>query len=67
MGIKFINSLLSLFSISSRKRTITMPDSSVKYVSLNSSGSPTSKDFGVDIFTMVPKNSDKAVAEDPII
>ncbi len=66
-GMMFMNSLFNFPSISNRKRTTTMPSFSVKYVFLNSSGSPISKDLGVDIFTIVPKNSESAVADAPII
>ena len=67
IDMMFMNSLFSLSSISSRKRTTTIPSSSGKYFSLKASGSPTSKDCGVEILTVVPRNSDKAVAEAPII
>ncbi len=67
VDIIFINSLLSFSSISSRKRTTTIPSSSGKYFSLNSSGSPMSNDLGVEMLTGNPKNSDNAVAEAPII
>ena len=66
-GMIFINSLFNLSSISKLKRTITIPASSEKYLSLKSSGSPISKEIGVEILTMVPRNSDRAVAEAPII
>ena len=62
------NSLLSMFSMLSMKRTTTSVSSSLPKCSfLNRSISFSSKDWGVEMFTGYPRKSDRAVEAAPII
>ena len=61
------NSLLSSSPISKENRTTTSCLSSEKYLSLKTFSFAISKETGVEISTLYPRNSESAVAEDPII
>ena len=63
----FRNSLSSFPSISREKRTTTILTPEVKYFSLKLFSLSIGKETGVDMFTGFPRNSESAVAEDPII
>jgi hypothetical protein len=67
IGITLKNSLSSLSAIFSVNPTTTFGSSSTKYLLINSCSFSTSKEIGVEILTILPRNSDSAVADAPII